>query len=205
MGDYYNQLEPSIKALEGLIKRYKSTKNIEIEIKLGRMDDSFVPGIHSEEFYKKIKTALDNYTGWNSVSESSTVDYIDKNYRKTGTSFIKKEKIENINFSFKGTPYDFRISVAKETPCKLSNFKHTITRKKNRTCYSYKDFRFDLTKVEEETSDEIIENEEFEIELLNLSSGMSDLHRAHSALLKLRDIINICEKVTSNCRVEKLV
>ena len=68
-------------------------------------------------------------------------------------------------------------------------------RRKNRISYVYKECKLDLTKVEEESSNEIVENEEFEVELIKLNSDTSDLYRSHSALLKIRDIINICEKM----------
>lgn len=205
MSDYYHQLEPAIKTLEGLIKKYKNVKNVEIEIKLGRIDGKFIAGIHSETFYDKIKTALDSYTGWDSYNQDDTVDYIKDSYRKTGNNIIHKERLESINFNFKGTPYDFRICVSTETPSKLNSFKHSLVRRKNRISYVYKEYKLDLTKVEEESSDEIVENEEFEVELIKLNSNTSDIYRAHSALLKIRDIINICEKIEDTARVSKAV
>lgn len=205
MGDYYNQLEPAIKTLQELIKKYKSTKNVEIEIKLGRIDDKFMAGIHSESFYHKIKTVLDSYSGWDSVNNENTVDYIKDSYRKTGNNIIHKERLESVNFNFKGTPHDFRICVSTETPSNLKSFKHSLVRRKNRISYVYKECKLDLTKVEEESSDEIVENEEFEVELIKLNSNTSDLYRAHSALLKIRDIINICEKIEDTSGVSKVV
>lgn len=205
MSDYYSQLEPAIKTLEHIIKKYKSTKNIEIEIKLGRIDSKFIAGIHSETFYNQIKSALDSYSGWDSVKKENTTDYIHESYRKTNNNIILKKRLESVNFNFKGTPYDFRICVSTETPCNLKSFKHSIIRKKERVSYVYKECKLDLTKVEEETDDEIIENEEFEVELIKLDSATSDLYRAHSALLKIRDIINICEKIQDTAVVTKAV
>lgn len=205
MSDYYHQLEPAIKVLEELIKKYKNVKNVEIEIKLGRIDEKFITGIHSEAFYDKIKNTLDSYKGWDSCNQEDTVDYIKDSYRKTGNNIIHKERLESVNFNFKGTPYDFRICVSKETPSNLKSFKHSLIRRKSRVSYIYKECRLDLTKVEEESSDEIVENEEFEVELIKLNSNTSDLYRAHSALLKIRDIINICEKIEDTARVSKVV
>lgn len=205
MSDYYHQLEPAVKVLEKLIKKYKKVKNVEIEIKLGRIDDKFIAGIHSVTFYDKIKTTLDSYSGWDSVNHENTVDYIKDSYRKTGNDIIHKERIESVNFNFKGTPYDFRICVSTETPNNLKSFKHSLVRRKNRVSYVYKECKLDLTKVEEESSDEIVENEEFEVELIKLNSNTSDLYRSHSALLKIRDIINICEKIEDTSRVSEVV
>ena len=205
MSDHYYQLEPAIKVLEGLIKNYKKVKNVEIEIKLGRIDEKFIAGIHSETFYDKIKMALDSYSGWDSVNHQNSVDYIKDSYRKTKNNIIHKERLESVNFNFKGTPYDLRICVSVETPCNLNSFNHSLIRRKNRTSYIYKECKLDLTKVEEESSDEIVENEEFEVELIKLNSNTSDLYRAHSALLKMFDIINICEKIEDTSIVSKVV
>lgn len=205
MCDYYNQLEPAIKTLQELIKKYKSTQNVEIEIKLGRIDDKFMTGIHSEHFYDKIKAALDSYSGWDSVNHENTIDYINNSYRKTGNNIIHKQRLKSVNFNFTGTPYDFRICVSTEKLSNLDSFKHSLVRRKNRISYVYKEYKLDLTKVEEESKDEIVENEEFEIELLKLNSNTSDLYRAHSALLKIRDIINICEKIEDSAQVSKVV
>ena len=205
MSDHFSQLEPAIKILETLIKKYKNHNNVEIEIKLGRIDGSFVAGIHSESFYDKIKQTLNSYKGWNSVIEENTIDYIKDSYRKTGDIIIHKKRLETLNFMFKGTPYDFRICVSTETPCTLASFKHSLVRKKNRISYIYKECKLDLTKIEEETNDEIIENEEFEVELIKLNSSTSDVYRAHSALLKIRDIINICEQINDKSEIIKVV
>lgn len=205
MSDHFNQLESAIKTLETLIKKYKNYKNVEIEIKLGRIDGSFVAGIHSESFYEKIKETLNSYKGWDSVKEENTIDYIKDSYRKTGDIIIHKKRLETVNFMFKGTPYDFRICVSTETPCTLTSFKHSLIRKKNRVSYVYKECKLDLTKIEEETNDEIIENEEFEVELIKLNSSTSDVYRAHSAMLKIRDIINICEQIDNKSEVIKVV
>ena len=205
MDDYYDQLKPAIKFLEEVIKKYKKVKNVEIEIKLGRIDDGFKTGIYSDVFYDKIKDVLNGYTGWDSRKEESTVDYIKDSYRKTGNNIIYKKRLESADFKFKGTPYDFRICVSTETPCYLKDFNPSLIRRKNRVSYIYKECKLDLTKVEEENSDEIVENEEFEVELIKLDSSTSDLYRAHSALLKIRDVINICETIEDEAQASKVV
>ena len=204
--DYYDQLKPAIDTLTKLIKKYKTTKNIEIELKIGRIEDGrFQVGLNSEEFYNKIKKKLDSYDKWKKVNSTTTKDYISGNYKKTDSIIMCKKRLENVNFSFNGTPYDFRISVCTETPVKLNSFKSDIVRNKNRTSYVYKECNYDITKVTEETKDELIENEEFEIELTHLNSKTADKYRAHSALLKLRDIINMCEKISNDASVIKMV
>lgn len=202
----YNQLKPAIDTLEKLIKKFKNNPNIEIEIKLGRVDDNqFVTGIMSEFFYSKIKKTLDDCKIWKDVIELSTVEYIKKNLRKVGNKIYSKKRLENHVFTFNGTPYDFKISVSEEQIIEGQNvIKHELIRKKHRTSYIYKECKFDLTKVEEENDDEIVVNEEFEIELINLNSKTNDNYRAFSALLKIKDVINICENITKDAYLVKV-
>lgn len=210
MNDYYEQLKPAIEILTNLIKKYKNMKDIEIEIRIGRIDKTtFNSGLNSSEFYSKILENLYTYKNWKGISETSTHEYINNNNCKTvinkknnATLNIKKTKLETHDFTFSKTPYDFRISVSKEEEIKNKISDYTILRKKDRVTFKYKECNFDITKVEEETENEIIENEEFEIELTNLNSNTSDIYRAHSALLKIRDIINICEPITDKAKVE---
>ena len=44
---------------------------------------------------------------------------------------------------------------------------------------------------------------EMEIEFLNLKNDVSDIYRAHSGLLIIRDIINMCEPITPDCKLVK--
>lgn len=204
--DHYYQLESAIETLKNLIKKYKNVENTEIEIRLGIIEDSkFNSGLNSEQFYNKIKEQLNTYKQWNKVEEIESEEQINGNIKKIENNYICKKKLETVDFNFKGTPYDFRISVCTETPIKVSKFNPNLIRKKNRTSYYYKECKFDLTKVEIEDNDEIIENEEFEIELLNLNSNTSDLYRAHSALLKIYDVINICEEIKSSAKLIKII
>lgn len=206
MNDHYQQLKTAIECLKELIQKYKSVKNIEIEIRIGIIEDSkFNSGLNSEDFYNKIKERLDSSQKWTKIEKINYKEKINGNIKKIYNSFICKKKLETIDFNFKGTPYDFRISICSETPIEVNNFNPILIRNKDRISYYYKECKFDLTKVETEYNNEIVENEEFEIELLNLNSSTSDLYRAHSALLKIYDIINMCEEIKSTSKLIKII
>lgn len=206
MTDHYDQLKPAIDSLEYLIQKYKNVKNVEIEIRLGIIEHSkFTTGLNCLEFYEKIINHLDSYKNWKQIKNINTEELIDGNVKKIDNNFIEKKKLEVIDFCFRGTPYDFRLCVSTEIPCSPKTFCSKIKRNKYRRSYFYKECRFDLTKVIEENDHEIVENEEIEIELINLNSLTSDKYRAHSALLKIRDIINICEIINSDSYIVKMV
>ena len=213
MSDYYDELLLAINELQSLIKQYKKKENIEIEIRLGQIQfNSFKPGLASKDFYDKIKSILDESDCWdkkiNNKSEELCVNGIKRmtlfnNKKILKHQSIKKEKIKNVNIKFNGTPYDIRLSVAKEIPVedKIKNGTG-ILRKKNRMSYYYKDYRIDLTEVEQIENSVSNLNYELEVEFINLDNDkISDKYRAHSGLLLIRDMINMCEKI-EDCKLE---
>ena len=208
--DFENELKAGIDKLSILICEYKKKDNIEIELRLGQIQfNEFKSGLGSKDFFIKIKDTLDSSKVWDKVINNKHEELCINGIRRT-TMFngkkvmkhqcIKKERILNVDFQYSGTPYDVRISVSKEIPVedKIKNGTGVL-RKKNRFSYYYKDYVIDLTMVEQ------IENGvsdivyELEVEFKNLKNDISDKYRAHSALLLLRDIINMCEKLQTVC------
>jgi len=204
--DNYDELNDGIHILEKVIKDYKKSENIEIELRIGQiMENSFKSGLGSENFYNKIKELLESNKNWDKILRTKTEELNNNGIRKithfngkkiAKQSCIKKSKIKTINLKYSNSPYDIRISVAREVESEERIRAGTGTlRKKDRVSYFHKDFRFDLTKVIqiENTVETLMY--EFEIEFINLNSEITDIYRAHSALLKMRDIINSCEKI----------
>ena len=72
--------------------------------------------------------------------------------------------------------------------------------KKKRNSFFIDFFRFDLTKVI--TVDNTVETTTYEFEIEITRDFIDAHHTAHSALLKMRDIINICEEITNESKME---
>lgn len=212
MSDFMDQLKDGINALEKIILEYKGKDNIEIELRLGQLQlNEFKSGLGSKDFYNKIKSTLDTCKTWEKVINNRSEETCLNGLRKI-TSFngkkvmkqqcIRKERILVKNLEFSGTPYDIRISVAKEIPVEEKIKQGTgIIRKKNRFSYYHKDYRIDLTTVEQIENQVSEFNYELEVEFMNLKSNISDKYRAHSALLLMRDMINMCEKIESKAKL----
>ena len=210
--DFFDELKVGIDTLSSLICEYKNKDNIEIEIRLGQIQfNSFKSGLGSKDFFNKIKNTLDSAKCWDKVVNNKHEELCHNGLRRT-TVFngkkvmkhqcIKKERLINKNFEYSGTPYDLRISVSKEIPTEDKIKSGTgIIRKKNRFSYYYKDYIIDLTIVEQIDNGVSETNYELEIEFINLKSDVSDKYRAHSGLLLIRDVVNMCEKIENGCKL----
>lgn len=212
--DFFSELEDGINIFKDLIKKYKKLDNVEIELRIGQIqDESFIPGLNSNEFYEKILEKLNSCKDFKKIT-NTTEDIISGNYRKTilfnnkrvaKQTTMEKVKIETHNLTYTETPYDIRISISKEVPkeeIKIKKDENSIVRKKQRNSFIYKDYRIDLTKVITTKNTVDTTSYELEIELLNLKNDVSDVYRAHSALLLIRDCINFCEDICENAKLE---
>ena len=210
--DFFDELKVGIDTLSSLICEYKKKDNIEIEIRLGQIQfNTFKSGLGSKDFFNKIKNTLDTAKCWDKIVNNKHEELCYNGLRRT-TVFngkkvmkhqcIKKERLINKNFEYSCTPYDLRISVSKEIPTedKIKSGAG-ILRKKNRFSYYYKDYIIDLTTVEQIDNGVSETNYELEIEFINLKNNISDKYRAHSGLLLIRDVINMCEKIESRCKL----
>ena len=205
--DFVNELDSGIQELKGIISEYKKTENVEIELRIGRIEgDKFNSGLKSESFFNKIKERLDSNPNWHNVLNIKTSELNNQGVRKithfndkkiAKSSSIKKSRLKNINLRYNNTPYDIRIGVSKEIDSDIK-IRTGTTRIKDRVSYFHKDYRLDLTKVEQTENTVTSMNYEFEVEFLNLDNEVGDLYRAHSGLLIMRDIINMCEPITDS-------
>lgn len=210
--DFEDELNEGINALSSIIYEYKKKDNIEIEIRLGQIQfNEFKPGLGSKDFFFKIKDKLDSSTVWDKVINNKHEELCLNGIRRTimfngkkvmKSQCIKKERILNSNLQYSGTPYDVRISVSKEIPVEDKIKLGTgILRKKNRYSYYFKEYVIDLTIVEQIENCVSVIIYELEVEFTNLKNDISDKYRAHSGLLLLRDIINMCEKIEDNSKL----
>lgn len=203
-------LKNFIEILAPYINKYKSQKNLELEFRLGNYSgESFNTDIGSY-FFKRIKDSLD----LSDIPREEQVlkDSFDKaGYRRTegieGDSpvLIKKTKLCTIDFKFVGTPFDIRVSFSTEVKVRKFGPEIVKERRKERTSYSHKAWKYELTKVAEDTGTSY----EFELEatdnykrIKGHSPEEVPFYFLHDAILKLTDIAKVCEDETSLQRIE---
>jgi hypothetical protein len=196
--------------LKEYIEKYKDEEHLEIEYRLGYLDnDEFKTDI-GKEFFDKITDQFIDSEVWSSIKTENSEDYFFNGKRLSITDkdpkglCIKKDKLVVIDFRFSGTCFDLRVSFSKEIPSnRFPKEKATYKRIKERTSYNFKHLSFDLTKVIFE--DNTVENHVFEIELetkkLDLTQ-MTSHYLVHDSLLKIRDMVKMCEEIDENAKVQ---
>ena len=201
-------LIPVIVKLVELLEKYKDYSNIEIEIRLGYIEDDYFDTNITNEYYKKINNTLNSFEGWSYNDNKTTTDYYyDGNLRLSidtegNRSAMKKVRLVDIDIAYDSGPFDIRISVSQETPIDPNDINNTnlkTSRNKKRITRIHDKWKFDLSEVTTENNNLKKKGYEFEIEIDNLCNTLKlynndSMYVAHSTLLKLRQVINMCEE-----------
>jgi hypothetical protein len=200
-------LIPGILKLVELLDKYKNYSDIEIEIRLGYIQEKYFDSNITNEYYKKINDTLNSFEDWSYNDNKTTTDYYDGNLRLSidmegNRSAMKKVRLVDIDIVYDSGPFDIRISVSQETPIDpndVNNNNLKTSRNKTRITRMYDKWKFDLSEVTTENNNLKKKSYEFEIEIDNpfdtLKKYNNDsVYVAHSTLLKLRQVINMCEE-----------
>jgi hypothetical protein len=195
--------------LRKYIEKFKDEKNLEVEFRLGYLDNDEFKTDVGREFFDKISDQLVDSESWSSIDVENSEDYFYNGKRLTISEkdqkgiCIKKDKLAIIDFIFSGTGFDLRVSFSKETPSNIfPKEKANYKRIKERTSFNFKHLSFDLTKVTFE--DNTVEDHVFEIELetkkLDLVK-MTSHYLIHDSLLKIRDMVKMCEEIDEDSKL----
>ncbi len=199
----------AIVKLKDYVEKYKNEEFLEVEFRLGYIEnDEFKPDI-GKEFFNKITDNFIDSESWSSIDICNSTDYFYNGKRLTITDkdkkgvCIKKDKLAIVDFIFEGSGFDLRVSFSKEIPSNRFPVEKAIYKRiKERTSYNFKNLSFDLTKVTLENNS--IENHVFEIELetkkLDLTK-MTSHYIVHDSLLKIRDMVKMCEEIDNDSKI----
>jgi len=199
----------AIEKLKNYVEKYKDEDHLEIEFRLGYLDNEEFKTDVGKEFFDKITDQLVDSEVWSSIDTENSEDYFFNGRRLTISEkdpkgiCIKKDKLAVIDFIFSGTGFDLRVSFSKEMPSnRFPKEKANYKRIKERTSYNFKHLSFDLTKVTFE--DNTVEDHVFEIELetkkLDLKT-MTSHYLVHDSLMKIKDMVKMCEEIDDDARL----
>lgn len=213
-----NCYHEAVLKLKEYIEKYANEEHLEVEFRLGYLEnDEFKTDI-GKEFFDKISDKLEDSESWSSIVHENSEDYFYNGRRLSILAkelggkeskdadkgvCIKKIKLAVLDFMIGGSGFDLRISFSKEVPSiRFAKDKANYKRVKERTSYNFKHLSFDLTKVTMEEN--TIEDHLFEIELeaktLDLTK-MTSHYFVHDALLKITDLVKMCEEVDDNSSI----
>lgn len=194
--------------IKQFVEKFSEEKNLEIEFRLGYMEDDEFKTDIKIDYFNKIYDVLSSTDVWSDVKKEKTKDYFYNTKRLTigldEEICIKKEKLAILDFALIGSGFDLRVSFSRETPVKKFDIANAnYLRKKDRTSFCHKHVSFDLTNVS--MVDNSIENNLYEVELeikeINLSK-MSSYYLVHDALLKITDMVKMCEELDDHYKLE---
>lgn len=182
--------------------------DLEVEFRLGYIQGNKFNTDIGKDYFNTIKEQLD----FSNVFETDiikTTDYFFKDRRmsineENNSVCIKKIKLKTLDFEFKGTGFDIRVAFSREI--KSNRFpieKAEYTRKKDRTSYNYNYVKYDLTEVKNTINNVLYTNYEVEIELNKFDPiKMSSRYVIHGALLKIKDLAQMCEEIDDNYSID---
>jgi hypothetical protein len=216
-----NCFHDAIIKIKELVNKYKDEDFIEIEYRLGYMgSDKFKTDI-GKESYNKIMKELSSLDTWDEVLSTHSEDYFLDGVRMSVMSneqiVIKKEKLAILDFSFEGTGLDIRVSFSKELPAEPfkpedASFKR-IKDRKSFLINKVNPVSYDITKITYINNSVEDYTYEFEIEWLGARTSKetsketgvivpSSYYSIHDCLLKIKDIVNLCEEMDDNCKLK---
>lgn len=219
MEDVYQKDEcfhDAIVLLKDLVEKYKNEKGLEVEFRLGYINnDEFKTNI-GKDFFDKITKNMSCtnipsvrehtkdffYSGKRLSYNTSDINDVGDVGDDKGTCIIK-EKLATVDFIFAGTGFDIRVSFSRETPTsKFPKEKASYIRIKDRISYLHENVSYDFTKVttKNNTVDVNVYEVELEIKNINLEKFTSH-YLIHDSLLKLKDVVQMCEDIDADAKL----
>ena len=181
-----------------IFSKFKNEKNVEIEMRLGKINrGSFDTNIGKETF-DKILRALKKYQSWESVKRTSDMCYYYDKIRLTidedteESNQIVKEKLTKVDHALSGS-FDVRFSVSKEVPFEKEDIEYTSVRKRTRESFVRKNLSIDMTVVSGNPDDLDCEEEEsyqIEFEIID-PRNVRDADTLYNILYKIQNVLNV--------------
>ena len=192
-------------AWENTIEEYKNQPNIEIEIRLGKVNRGKFDTNVGQATFEKVLRRLQRYDGWESTNESQSTVYLDTAAGKRvvmndltdemESCVIKKRVLVN-DHVLNGFPVDARLGISSEVPYDrdTDDADENFTRVKKRKRYSFvrKGLSIDLSEVsgdvaQDKDSEEVTEYQ-IELEIIN-PTLVSDRDTLYNLIYKVFDVL----------------
>jgi hypothetical protein len=193
-------------AWENTIEQYRDQPNVEIEIRLGKVNRGKFDTNVGQATFERVLRRLQRYEGWETVKESQSTVYMDTAAGKRvvmndvtdemESCVIKKRLLVNDQV-LDGFPVDARLGISSEVPYdREADTEENFTRTKKRKRYSFvrKGLSIDLSEVSGDADDKDSEEAteyQIELEILDPSTNAAELHQVFNILYKISDVCKI--------------
>lgn len=193
-------------AWENTIETYKDTPNVEIEIRLGKVNRGKFDTNVGQQTFEKVLRRLRKFDEWESTSESQSTVYYDTAASKRVVmndvtdemeSCVIKKRIHVNDQPLNGFPVDARIGISSEVPYdRNEDADENFTRVKKRKRYSFvrKGLSIDLSEVSGDADDKDSEEAteyQIELEILDPPKNAAERHQVFNIIYKISDICKI--------------
>jgi len=193
-------------AWENTIETYKDTPNVEIEIRLGKVNRGKFDTNVGQQTFEKVLRRLRKFDEWESTNESQSTVYYDTAASKRVVmndvtdemeSCVIKKRLHVNDQPLNGFPVDARIGISSEVPYdRNEDADENFTRVKKRKRYSFvrKGLSIDLSEVSGDADDKDSEEAteyQIELEILDPPKNAAERHQVFNIIYKISDICKI--------------
>lgn len=195
-------------AWENTIEQYRDHPNVEIEIRLGKVNRGKFDTNVGKATFEKVLRRLRKYEGWESTSENQSTVYIDTAANKRVVmndltdemeSCVIKQRVLVNDQVLDGFPVDARLGISTEVPydrdADVEDENFTQTKKRKRYSFVRKGLSIDLSEVSwdvaEDKDNEDTTEYQIELEILDPPLNAAERHQVFNILYKIYDVCKI--------------
>lgn len=193
-------LRSAVPIFEPDFKKYQNTPNVEVEFRIGKMNNKYFDTNVGEDVFFKLKEYLEKYDGWEKIdnreyevfsSNSSGKRTVINSEDDSQYSEIKKN-ISKLNYKSENLPFDVRMSISTEEKCEANDDDvFEMSRHMMRTSYIRKGLSIDLTVVSgspDDPDDESDTSYQVEFEIVDPRS-VENRNQFYNHLHKIVDLL----------------
>jgi hypothetical protein len=193
-------------AWEDTIDTHRNQPNVEIEIRLGKVNRGKFDTNVGKQTFEKVLRRLRKFTEWENTKESQSTVYYDTAASKRVVmndetdemeSCVIKKRLHVNDQVLDGFPVDARLGISSEVPYdREQDTEENFTRVKKRKRYSFvrKGLSIDLSEVggdaDDKDSEETTEYQ-IELEILDPPVNAAERHQVFNIIYKISDICKI--------------
>lgn len=192
-------MKPAVPLFEPDFNKYRDTKNVEVEFRLGKFINNYFDTNVGEETFFKLKEYLEKYDGWESIDSSEYEVFSSSSGKRTiidcnddtQRSEMKKS-LSKVDYRSSDLPFDVRMAISTEEPCEGDGDDvFDYVRRKMRSSYLRKGLRIDMSVVTgspEDPDDETDTSYQVELEIVKPCS-VKDRNQFYNHIHKIVDLL----------------